>query len=138
MHIKAYHETIGNYKCDQCDKTFVLKWRLNKHLENHASLTTKKCHYYNNKKKCPYEDIGCMFDHVLSTMCLYGKNCNKKLCSFQHALENPIVVEIDNPTDKNDADLKENFEKLPSNEKYEAKYTFRVKNVNKILSSMLK
>ena len=120
-HIKTYHETIETYKCDICEKTFVLKWRLNKHQENHTSLTTKKCHYYNNKKECPYEDIGCMFEHVLSEMCIFGKNCQNKLCSNQHELENPEIQKVKDPVDKNEKSLKDKFEKLSVDDQYESK-----------------
>ena len=41
-HIKEEHEPNGKYECDKCDKTFVLRWRLGKHQESHASSKTKK------------------------------------------------------------------------------------------------
>ena len=52
-HIKANHEQMENYDCEKCEKTFVLKWRLTKHQENHSRLKDKKCHYFNNKRTCP-------------------------------------------------------------------------------------
>jgi hypothetical protein len=61
-----------------------LKWRLSKHLQTHSSTTTKKCHYFNNGKACPYEDIGCMFAHEHSDVCKFGQGCRNKLCSYKH------------------------------------------------------
>jgi uncharacterized C2H2 Zn-finger protein len=87
LHAKRNHESIEQFGCEQCDKTFVLKWRLRKHQEIHARHFLKKCHYFNNRKYCPFEDIGCMFEHTLSGPCKYGKKCTKPLCSFEHDLD---------------------------------------------------
>ena len=46
--------------------------------------------HVNNNKKCPFEDIGCMFAHKVSGMCTFGKLCKTKLCSFQHKHEHEI------------------------------------------------
>ena len=83
VHIKNQHE-VKEYTCDFCDKTFVLQWRLLKHQENHTNPTWKKCHYFNNEKDCPYEEIGCMFAHEASEICKFGQMCSNKLCSYQH------------------------------------------------------
>ena len=34
--------------------------------------------------ECPFEAIGCMFDHSFSKNCKFGSKCEKALCSFQH------------------------------------------------------
>ena len=87
VHLKTFHGEKENHECDQCGKTFVLKWRLKKHMGIHNSAEIKGCHYFNNDKKCPYENIGCMFSHQLSGLCKYDKVCKNKLCSFQHESE---------------------------------------------------
>ena len=85
MHIKSIHIDTTQYKCKECDKTFVLEWRLKKHTVIHEDNdNTKCCHYFNNKKECPYENLGCMFMHKLSRECKYGRKCTSKLCQFQH------------------------------------------------------
>ena len=84
LHINENHDLVEHLECDHCGKTFVLKWRLTKHLEIHTNKTIRKCHYFNNQKCCPYEVIGCMFEHRISGKCKYGEKCNKTLCSFQH------------------------------------------------------
>ena len=121
VHIKRYHEPIGKYECNQCDKRFVLKWRLSKHQENHDSQKAKKCHYFNNNKICPFEDLGCMFQHSFSSMCKYGKNCLKKLCSFQHEKSIPATGDVNEVVDIIEEDLEEKFEKLTDDEQYESK-----------------
>ena len=84
VHIKNQHTKVEEYTCDMCDKTFVLKWRLVKHQENHNDPTRRKCHYFNNEKDCPFEEIGCMFAHEESEVCKFDQMCSKKRCSYRH------------------------------------------------------
>ena len=84
-HINLSHGSVKKFQCEHCDKTFVLEWRLNKHKRIHKGKNIIKCHYFNNKKDCPFEEIGCMFMHSYSKMCKYGKECNKMMCSLQHS-----------------------------------------------------
>ena len=91
LHIKENHESLEKYSCELCDKKFVLLWRLQKHQKIHTERKVKKCHYFNNGKPCPYEMIGCMFEHSNSVPCKYGRECNKKLCSYQH---NPRCMNV--------------------------------------------
>ena len=44
----------------------------------------KKCHYFNNQKICPFEQIGCMFLHLPAGECRNSESCTMKLCSFEH------------------------------------------------------
>ena len=111
VHIKTEHETSPDYKCDQCDKTFVLKWRLQKHKQNHASTELKKCYYFNNNIACPFEDLGCMFPHELSGACKFDSKCSTKLCPYQHTMasENNFEVnEMDDVQDSAEEDLDDN------------------------------
>ena len=84
VHIKMQHGSEEPFKCDVCDKCFSLEWRLKKHENMHKSNENKFCHYYNNQKDCPYEDLGCMFLHEESTVCRFQANCGNKLCQFRH------------------------------------------------------
>ena len=84
VHIKNEHVKVKEYTCDMCDKIFVLKWRLLKHQETHKDPTRRKCHYFNNEKDCPFEEIGCMFAHEDSEFCKFDQICCKKLCFYQH------------------------------------------------------
>ena len=80
------HKNIKEFKCDKCGKEFFLKWRLSKHEEIHHE-NSKFCHFFNNGKVCPYEDIGCMYKHALAGKCKFSV-CENNLCQFEH--EDPI------------------------------------------------
>ena len=101
-HISLHHESTEKFDCNECGKSFVLKWRLTKHKENHANLDVKKCHYFNNSKDCPFEKMGCMFAHSPSVKCFHGKNCNNKLCSYQHEVEVEGKSDSDENKDENE------------------------------------
>ena len=82
-HLEKEHN-VEKIECEKCDKKFALKWRQAKDQKMHNSKYTKKCPYYNNQKSCPFEDLGCMFDHSPSGECRNGRLCKIKLCSFTH------------------------------------------------------
>ena len=111
LHMIAEHES-EKYKCDKCEKTFILNWRFKKHQQSHSSETVKKCHYFNNNKECPYEKLGCMFDHVLAGACKFGIRCSNELCSFQHTdiqVDSQTTSEDDANKDKT-KDVSENYD----------------------------
>ena len=66
--------------------------RLNKHKSVHR--TKKYCHYYNNDKECPFEELGCMFRHEVSKNCYFRGKCKNSLCQFTHSEK--IVVNFMN------------------------------------------
>ena len=68
LHLKERHDEIEMFNCNKCEKKFVLKWRLTKHQEIHYNPLVIKCHYFNNNKCCPFEEIGCMFEHAFSSV----------------------------------------------------------------------
>ena len=79
------HSLVKNYSCDICAKEFHLKWRLEKHVQIHSeNFSAQHCHYFNNRKDCPFRSAGCMFKHERSGHCLI-KNCSRKLCQFEHS-----------------------------------------------------
>ena len=47
-------------------------------------LNIRLCHYYNNMKVCPFEEIGCMFRHAKSNKCWVKEFCKNKLCQYAH------------------------------------------------------
>ena len=86
-HMKDEHGTIQKYQCDECGKTFHFKWRLENHTKMHNIETKdkiRKCHYFNNKKNCPFEMLGCKFRHEESTNCKYNDKCKFDKCQFRH------------------------------------------------------
>ena len=62
-HVMDKHEEEKRFRCDVCDKQFVLEWRMKKHSKVHTEKS-KMCNYHISNKFCPYEDIGCKFSHV--------------------------------------------------------------------------
>ena len=97
-HIKTSHHNPEKFQCDKCSKDFVLKWRLQKHAKIHTQESVEYCHYYNNDKPCPYEELGCKFLHEVANDCKFGKICNKEMCPRRHPeekLENIGDIETD-------------------------------------------
>ena len=97
------------FKCEQCEKQFHLEWRLKKHQISHELKTMKNCHYFNNEKPCPFEEIGCMFRHEKSDKCKFNKLCKNKLCPYQH--ENQTLLEKEKEPNETGTD---NIEKIDS------------------------
>ena len=64
--------------------SFLLKWRLKKHIETHNEEKIRTCYYYNNKSECPFSEMGCKFLHVRAGKCKYGSDCKTKLCQYSH------------------------------------------------------
>ena len=82
LHLKS-HKNVKPQKCNICNKEFYFKWRLEKHLLNDSQMR-KCCHYFNNGKVCPYEQVGCQFQHKNSVQCKFDQTCKIKLCQFKH------------------------------------------------------
>ena len=57
---------------------------MKKHEESHGKIG-KFCHFFNNGKNCPFEEIGCKFQHTSANKCRYDRKCTIKLCQFQHS-----------------------------------------------------
>jgi len=92
-HIRNSHEMHSKFKCDQCDKNFVSRWRLKKHINIHNGKVTTHCHYFNNKKSCPFQDLGCKFLHKISKLCNFGQTCRKQNCPFRHEIKDNNTME---------------------------------------------
>ena len=56
--------------------------------------TERYCHYYNNGKICPFEEIGCKFRHEHSPACTF-KKCSNSLCQYRHDTNETFVSEDD-------------------------------------------
>ena len=69
-----FHSKAKEYSCTTCGKEFYLKWRLDKHVKVHSDQV-QFCHFFNNGKLCPYDEIGCMFRHEES------EQCRTRICS---------------------------------------------------------
>ena len=83
-HAVEVHNEKKQHHCNVCEKSFYLRWRLDKHKEVHEDAQVSKfCHFFNNDKVCPFDDVGCKFIHKLSGPCKF-KVCTNQLCKFQH------------------------------------------------------
>ena len=92
-HIMTNHEKYDVFPCDKCEKVFVVKWRLKKHMQLHSENFAQHCHYFNNGKECPFEAIGCKFLHSVSQLCQFGLTCTKRLCPNRHSGDTKNITE---------------------------------------------
>ena len=56
---------------------------MEKHMRDHI-VDIKLCHYFNNDKPCPYDEVGCKFKHETAPECRCNLKCTFKLCQFTH------------------------------------------------------
>ena len=82
-HMIVVHRKQKEYKCDTCGADFLSMWRWSKHIALHQK-ESRKCHFYNNGKECPYSLIGCKFLHEESQICKYAHRCEKVMCQYRH------------------------------------------------------
>ena len=94
-YIKEIHGDHKEFQCDKCKKFCVLKWRLKKHMKIHEQKFVQYCHYFNNGKMCPFDELGCKYLHALAKTCKLGQNCNKRLCPNRH-VEDEVDITSDN------------------------------------------
>ena len=72
----------------------------------------KYCHYYNNLKDCPYDEIGCMFLHETAEMCTFNPCCNN-LCQYKHEI---VIETIEDEPEEESSDNDEDNEYQAVNE----------------------
>ena len=118
-HMKS-HDNVKLFKCNICEKDFVMKWRLEKHVNSHKEQT-RWCHFFNNFKTCPFDDVGCIFKHQESPECKFDKHCNVKLCAYKHSVDEETVNKQQGSIDDDEKSLeskeKEPYENLEEYEK---------------------
>ena len=79
----AHMKLHDKYQCEQCEKTFKYADIKKKHIQISHENVKFYCHFFNNKKTCPYDDE-CVFLHEDSKICKYGKICERNYCMFKH------------------------------------------------------
>ena len=99
-HHLQQHTTKTEFECRKCKKIFACEWRLQKHLKGHLKPERKFCHFYNNIKLCPYEEVGCKFKHSNAGQCSLGKTCSVYKCQFEHPLTEEANDIIEVPRDE--------------------------------------
>lgn len=83
-HLLNVHKMKKIHKCSKCDSSFLLQWRLKKHMKTHGQLQVRTCHYFNNNSECPFNEVGCKFKHSEAKVCKFGDECKVKLCQYRH------------------------------------------------------
>ena len=73
---QAHMQIHKKYPCNVCDKTFKYLDIMNKHVQIVHEKAKLYCHFFNNKKTCPY-DKECVFLHENSKLCKYGSMCDR-------------------------------------------------------------
>ena len=82
----AHKENHTKFKCDICEKIFNSQLIKEKHVSISHDKKILYCHYFNNKKKCPFDDK-CIFIHEDSEICKYGTRCERNMCMYKHEKE---------------------------------------------------
>ena len=91
-HIEETHGDPGSFNCEECGKTFVVKWRLEKHKGIHTKLTTtKRCKYFDSKTFCPFERLGCKFLHCDSP------DANENIVDISEIAKNTDTMKTSTP-----------------------------------------
>ena len=70
LHLKSHNQ----YSCDHCDKKLKYEHLKTKHTTATHKNVKLYCHYFNNKKNCPFADQ-CIFLHEDSDYCKYRNVC---------------------------------------------------------------
>ena len=83
-HLESHTKTKEK-KCDVCDRRFFLDRRLKHHMNMQKNPYVTNCHCYNNQKECPYDAVGCKFNHIMSEECKSQVDCKVQLCPRQHS-----------------------------------------------------
>ena len=93
-------------KCNQCSKTFKNQDIMEKHKNiSHGNMKIY-CHFFNNEKKCPYENE-CIFLHDDADVCRYGVLCERNNCMYKHGDDKCDNIDVSDNIDQeivNDVD----------------------------------
>ena len=65
LHLLRSHVDMEKYRCELCEKVFMVENRWKKHKKMHESKNIKVCKYVMKKMNCPYEERGCKFKHQI-------------------------------------------------------------------------
>ena len=105
----AHKKNHSTFKCNICEKTF----KCQEVMEKHAKIAHEKmkiyCHFFNNKKICPY-DNECIFLHEDSDVCRYDMLCERNYCMYKNG--NVIVEETKKDDKPSDSVILEETENL--------------------------
>ena len=109
--LTLHQKMHGNFKCEKCDYEFDVPELLEKHVSAVHGKMKIFCHYFNNKKECPFEG-SCIFAHDESPDCKFGKNCERIMCMFSHEERDVSDTEEDDDESENENDDDENNDEV--------------------------
>ena len=72
---------------------------------------TLYCHYFNNDKDRPYDDV-CIFLHEDSEECKFGNMCERTLCMYKHKSRNGDEDQSDEESDGDDDSINVDVEEI--------------------------
>ena len=81
--MSAHRKIHENFECTVCGKSFKYLEMKNKHTKIAHENLQIFCHFFNNKKLCPFSK-DCIFLHDDAPNCKYGSKCERILCMFKH------------------------------------------------------
>ena len=115
-HMIKHGDKSDTFNCDLCDSKFYEEWKMLAHKKTHTKFNCEKCymtfnyqllkekhmhishgnkllycHYFNNKKKCPYKE-NCMYIHDDSEKCKYDSKCARNLCMYKHSCDQAETI----------------------------------------------
>ena len=74
--MRAHEKTHKKYQCEKCDKSFKYLDIKKKHVLIAHEKTKLYCHFYNNRKTCPFDEE-CIFLHEDANFCKLIKHVNE-------------------------------------------------------------
>ena len=90
----AHKRSHTKFKCEKCDKNFQYQVLKERHMKISHGDKLLYCHYFNNKKECPYEK-NCIYIHDDSEICKYDSKCARNLCMYKHSHDQADISECD-------------------------------------------
>ena len=108
--MRAHRKMHADHECSVCEKKFKYQETKSKHMRIAHENLKLFCHFFNNKKTCPFSK-DCIFLHEDAPMCKYGKKCKRIYCMFKHE-----DVEVEN-VDTNEITEIENVDEDSQKEK---------------------
>ena len=72
----------------------------------HMKENVRHCHYYNNDRHFPFEELGSEFLHDDAKICQFGQKCDRSLCPLKHTSR-------DTKTSKYEENIDDMRERIP-------------------------
>ena len=114
--LSIHQKKHGQFECEKCEKVFTFEGVLERHITAVHGEKKIYCHYYNNKKECPFKEE-CIFAHLTAKDCMFGNECERLYCMYKHKEHFQVnEEESEDQNDESDSDEKEDFDTLKMSE----------------------